>query len=735
VANDFGQPLEQTGPSFTERWNYDANGNLIEHQDRDGFVYRAVYGSWNALRQDIDALGFITAFEQNVQGLVSKVTDPGGTVTEYRYDLKETLVEVHRHDRLRERYILDKAGNIISKKDAHGNTLVTWEVGAGNLDKVRILASGETHAFDYDERGRVTAATTPAGKITFAYDEDTKILADQRDGLGVVHEFDFGQLISTTYFDKFKVAYETDDDGQLTVIDPLGGKHRVLRSENGLIAKYFANGSRELSQFDAQGRCLRKAIVRSSSAAPWMRNHAYSSAGDLLSTNDTQRGRTRYSYDASHRLTQEITPDGALRRFAYDAAGNLLAQPGLENVVMDKGNRLAEANGDRFTYNHRDHITQRIGPRGTIHYEYNDLDMLVGCKINGAAWTATYDAYCRRVSKTWQGQTTIYYWDDFRLAAEIRYDGLLRIYVYVDEIALVPFLFVEYANADLVPESGQRYYVLTSQLGVPIRVDDAQGKVCWTANIDPYGRAEIAEGSTLEMPLRFPGHYLDSETGLHYNRFRYFSPELGRYLQSDPLGLEGGINLYAYPGNPLTTVDLDGLKTPAKAAKPSKKGAAAEKAAQAKAACAARKAEAARLKAKEEAETKKKLQEKVDQAVKDLKENPALAKDLMSAGSYQHLKNGKDDPLYAASFGKAVERHTAVLVAQDPALAGQVAHTGQSRGPNGQFISSPDFTPAKEGAKTYDVTTQKDVAKHEQRPGYENTDYLTYERPDDVKFK
>src|SRR5262249_54133098 len=59
--------------------------------------------------------------------------------------------------------------------------------------------------------------------------------------------------------------------------------------------------------------------------------------------------------------------------------------------------------------------------------------------------------------------------------------------------------------------------------------------------------------------LRFPGHYLDEETGLFYNRFRYYSPRVGRYLQSDPIGQSGGTNLYAYPANPLVDVDVLGL--------------------------------------------------------------------------------------------------------------------------------------------------------------------------------
>ena len=74
----------------------------------------------------------------------------------------------------------------------------------------------------------------------------------------------------------------------------------------------------------------------------------------------------------------------------------------------------------------------------------------------------------------------------------------------------------------------------------------------------------------IDMPLRFPGHYFDPETGLHYNRNRYFSPELGRYLQTDPAGQAGNINPYAYPGNPLTTVDIDGLKAKARRHDPQK---------------------------------------------------------------------------------------------------------------------------------------------------------------------
>jgi RHS repeat-associated protein len=89
-------------------------------------------------------------------------------------------------------------------------------------------------------------------------------------------------------------------------------------------------------------------------------------------------------------------------------------------------------------------------------------------------------------------------------------------------------------------------------------VDDG-GTTVWRARIDPYGVTHVEIGESFHQPLRWPGHYFDAETGLHENRFRSYSPELGRYLQSDPSGTEGGLNLYAYTDNPLREVDLQGL--------------------------------------------------------------------------------------------------------------------------------------------------------------------------------
>ncbi|MBL4689421.1 MAG: RHS repeat-associated core domain-containing protein [Nannocystaceae bacterium] len=75
----------------------------------------------------------------------------------------------------------------------------------------------------------------------------------------------------------------------------------------------------------------------------------------------------------------------------------------------------------------------------------------------------------------------------------------------------------------------------------------------------PYGQVFVRPGSTVDYHLRFPGHIHDPDLDLHYSRFRDYDPKLGRYLQADPMGIRGGVNLYAYPPNPLVTVDVLGL--------------------------------------------------------------------------------------------------------------------------------------------------------------------------------
>jgi len=103
------------------------------------------------------------------------------------------------------------------------------------------------------------------------------------------------------------------------------------------------------------------------------------------------------------------------------------------------------------------------------------------------------------------------------------------------------------------------YYVHNDHLGTPQTITDQQQQIVWQANYDPFGKATLLV-NTLENNVRFPGHYFDVETSLDYNYFRYYDPEVGRYITSDPIGLAGGINTCSYvSSNPLSNVDPTGL--------------------------------------------------------------------------------------------------------------------------------------------------------------------------------
>src|SRR5690606_16431796 len=103
---------------------------------------------------------------------------------------------------------------------------------------------------------------------------------------------------------------------------------------------------------------------------------------------------------------------------------------------------------------------------------------------------------------------------------------------------------------------GQVQHYVNYHLGTPQELYDAQRNIVWAADYSAYGKLERLIVAQDENPLRFPGQYFDAESGLHYNHFRYYDAEAGRYINQDPIGLSGGLNRYAYVrANPVQSHD------------------------------------------------------------------------------------------------------------------------------------------------------------------------------------
>jgi RHS repeat-associated protein len=170
-----------------------------------------------------------------------------------------------------------------------------------------------------------------------------------------------------------------------------------------------------------------------------------------------------------------------------------------------------------------------------------------------------YDVYARRVSKKvlrhdTQGDITLshthYIWDRVALLQEVDVLGpepeVTRSYAYLEQGD-------EVSVGHLDEATGRWVYYHADHNGTPEELLDPQGNVVGRLARETFGKVSAASGET--TAIRFPGQYADEETGLHYNRYRYYDPEAGRYISPDPINLSGGPNLYAYGPNPIGWFD------------------------------------------------------------------------------------------------------------------------------------------------------------------------------------
>lgn len=547
-----------------ERFGHDAAGNRLRRRDGDGGEYHYTLASWNLRGSKTDPLGHTVQYRYAPRRKISAIVDANGNESAYAYDLKNRISRVIRHGTLRESYAYDAGDRLIEKRDGAGNVLLRFEVGENGLHSRRILSSGETHTYEYDARGNVTKASTDRFEITRTFDSHGRRTSDKRDGIGVDHVYADDRLARTNYFERFEVCYECVADGEILIHTPEGGTHRMHRGADGRILMQLGNGTNAVYAFDPEGRCTGRLTWREGRAKEAHSvQYQYSATGELRRVADSERGVAEYQYDAAHRLTGETRDGWPVWRFEYDAAGNLLSTRARPWMRYTEGNRLSAASSGGFRYNHRNHLAEEtagIDRRTTYHYNSMDLLVKVEWSDGSQAWAAEYDGLCRRVAKVIGTACTEYYWDGDRLAAEIAPDGKIRIYVYANETALLPFMFIDYPGVSASPEEGQVYFTFVNQVGMPEWIENGDRGMVWRAtDIDPYGTVYVANGNSIEYDLRWPGHWLEREIGLHYNRFRSYSPALGRYLQSDPMGQAGGINLYAYPSNPVVSIDVLGL--------------------------------------------------------------------------------------------------------------------------------------------------------------------------------
>jgi len=249
--------------------------------------------------------------------------------------------------------------------------------------------------------------------------------------------------------------------------------------------------------------------------------------------------RSTYAWDAFNRMTRATTPHG-VTTFAYDPLGRRIAKHSqtLEGAALRETTQTMYGwDGDTLALESSVHKGRTADER-TVHYIY-ERDSFVPLVH------ATRPQALRLVPTTDVKALMAGNYGKYDIALDPLWNG-------ESEQEAAPFWKEEIA------------FYQCDHLGTPQELTDHDGKVAWSAQYRAWGRAKEAISKAayeagVRNPIRFQGQYFDEETGLHYNRHRYYDPDTARYLSQDSVGLAGGTNLYRYAPNPLTWIDPLGL--------------------------------------------------------------------------------------------------------------------------------------------------------------------------------
>ncbi len=451
----------------------------------------------------------------------------------------------------------------------------------------RLLRSDTQHStrtFSYNRLDQITEVTLipteegerlhhmQADTVRFAYDRSGWLMAEhsvhgsiryRRDALGNPTDITLpdGQHLSHLYYGSGHLL-QTALDGITVSEYERDSLHRQVMRTQGKLATFSGyNGDNRLSwQRSLPGGSQNPQQAGNPPAqkdSVTARDYIWNADGEVGGINDKLRGCLVFSYDRSGWLTSRTGQMYDHDHYYYDKAGNLLTDE-YQSAVMD--NRLPGYGRDRYRYNEWGELTERRDQQ----LEWNAQGQLTRVISSNSETRYQYDALGRRISKATYGRhtnqreqrRTTFVWEGFRLLQETTWQGK-RTYLYDAEQPYTPAAAITGRG-----ESQKIWYYHTDLTGTVQEVTAADGTLVWAGYQAGFGesRGDISNsGAYFEQPLRLPGQYDDEETGLHYNLFRYYAPECGRFVSQDPIGLAGGINLYAYAPNPLSWIDPLGL--------------------------------------------------------------------------------------------------------------------------------------------------------------------------------
>ncbi|MBN8515445.1 Calx-beta domain-containing protein [Accumulibacter sp.] len=561
-----GQIVDALGS--VARLQYDQNGALTRLVTLDNTVSTYTYDLRGNLTAATDPNGkqVSLSFEPSLNRLTS-LTDQNYVQTRYHYDAQGNLSGIDYADGSTDRYAHDQIGLVTQATNGRGQTtLYSYDSGGRLIEKA--YADGTYFSYAWDSHDNLTSFADQHGTTSLQYDAaDRLIRLSDPDGRTLAYSYDTaGRRTQMADSDGGTVNYLYDTAGRLAALHDSVGDLIVSYAYDGtgrLLETHYGNGTVALNLFDNAGRLASLQNLAADGSTVSRFDYTYDSMSRPVEVG-TVDGVWTYGYDALGRLTSaaldSVVSDIVDQRltYTYDPAGNrirTLNDGTTADYAVNNMNQYVSVGAASYSYDADGNLIGKVEGADTWIYRYDAENRLVGAETPAGTWSYEYDALGNRVAAVHDGVRTEYLIDPLGLGNVVgEYDGSgTRFASYDYGLGLV-------SRDDSL---GATAFYTFDRIGSTSALTDESGNVVNRYVQAPFGET-LRSNELVENPFEFVGQYgvMAEESGLHFMRARYFSPELGRFLSQDPLGVLSDVNGYTYSGNsPTTSIDPSGLVT------------------------------------------------------------------------------------------------------------------------------------------------------------------------------